>query len=76
MDWKKASYGKTASKSGGRKLEPVMTGGNKGLPSGGSYPGKSQLGKIGGNIDSPSKKGNRGVTLQKGFPKSPAKFDD
>ena len=75
MEWKKASYGKTASKSGGRKLEPVMTAGNKGIPSGGSYPGKSQLGKTKGNIDTPMTKGNKGVTTQKGFPKSPAKFD-
>lgn len=54
-----------ASKSGGGKLEPVATKGNKGIPSSGDKPAKSQLGKVKGNIDSPSMKGDMGVGIVK-----------
>lgn len=50
-----------ASKTGGGRVKPVQTEGNKGVPSGGTYPPKSQLGKTKGNIDSPGMKGDMGI---------------
>ena len=76
LKWEKASYGKSVTKSGGAKLESVANGGDKGIPKGGTYPGKASVGRTGnGGIDAPGLKGNKGVTTDKGFPKSPAKFD-
>jgi hypothetical protein len=62
ISWAKASYGGTASKSGGGKLDKTTTEGNKGIPpvSGVS---KSNIGKSQG-IDTPTTKGNKGVTTK------------
>ena len=73
-DWAKASYGKTASKSGGGKLESVANGGNKGLPPGTSAP-QSSVARVKGGIDTPTTKGNKGITDQKGFQSSKAPRD-
>ena len=66
MNWEKASYGKTASKSGGSKLKGIQTEGNRGIPSGTSAP-KSSVGRIKGGIDTPTTTGNKGVDVDKGF---------
>lgn len=69
-------FGGRDFKKGGGKLDGLMPKGGKGIPDGGSYPGKSSVGKVKSGIDTPTTKGNKGVTMEKGFPKSPAKFDD
>lgn len=68
-------YGGRSFKKGGGKLISDMPKGSKGLDVGGSFPGKGSTGKLKGGIDTPTTKGNKGVTMEKGFPKSPAKFD-
>jgi len=69
-------YGGRNFKSGGGKLNSPMNEKSKGIPSGGSYPGKQSWAKKGGNaIVSPTTEGNKGIVIDKGFPKSPAKFD-
>jgi len=67
-------YGGRNFKKGGGKLESPMNSGNKGILPGGKMPGKSPISRMKG-IDSPTTQGNKGVTIEKGFPKSPAKFD-
>lgn len=56
MEWKKASYGGTVSKSGGGKLDAVTKGG---LPKGGNWPAKASVAKAG--IVSGMTQGNKGV---------------
>lgn len=68
-------YGGTSWKKGGAKLDSPMNAKDKGIPTGGKYPGKQSWSKKGG-IDTPTTQGNKGITTEKGFPKSPAKFDD
>lgn len=70
MEFKKASFGGTASKSGGGKLEAVTKGG---LPPSG-LPGKSSIGRMKGGIATPTKEGDKGVppgTPGKGSGKAP-----
>ena len=69
MDWSKASFGKTASKGGGGKLEAVGGKGNRGITSTTGVT-KSSVGRVKGGIDSPSKSGNKGVTINRGFQSS------
>lgn len=70
-------FGGRNFKKGGAKVDSPMNAKDKGIPSGGSYPGKQSWAKKGGNaIVSPMTEGNKGITSQKGFPSSPAKFDD
>jgi hypothetical protein len=63
MDWSKAGYGKTASKSGGGKFEGLTKGG---APP--NLPGKAGLGRVKGGIVSPTTSGNKGIP-----PKAPGK---
>ena len=71
LKWAKAGHGGTTSKSGGGKRQWVGTEGDKGIPSGGTYPSKAEVSKKRG-IDSPSVSGNKGVDTQKGFPSAKA----
>lgn len=61
MEWSKAGYGKTASKSGGGKLEGVSKGG---APP--NLPGKAGLGRVKGGIVSVMKGGDKGIPPMKG----------
>ncbi len=69
MEFKKASFGGTASKSGGGKLEALTKGG---APP--NLPGKSSIGRVKGGIVTPMKEGNKGIppsTPGKGSGKAP-----
>ena len=69
MDWSKAGYGKTASKSGGGKLNTVQKGG---APP--NLPGKASIGRVKGGIATPTTKGDKGIcpgTPGKGSGKAP-----
>lgn len=72
MEWNKA---KIKTRTGGGKLIPLTTAGNKGFPEGGTRPSKASFSKKGGPIDSPGMKGDMGITTQKGFPKGGAPRD-
>lgn len=69
MEWSKASYGKTASKSGGGKLDAVGSKGNRGITSTAGVT-KSSVSRVKGGIDTPTTKGNKGVTIDRGFKSS------
>lgn len=69
MEFSKASFGKTASKSGGGKFQGLTKGG---APSG--LPGKGSLGRVSGGIDKMTTKGSKGIppgTPGKGSSKAP-----
>ena len=61
MNWQKASYGGTASKSGGGKLKAVTKGG---IPDG--CPGKASIGRVKGGIATPTTEGDKGIPPMKG----------
>lgn len=65
MKWGKASYGGTASKSGGGKLQPLITKGDRGIPPGSSVP-KASVSRGGSVIDAPGEKGDKGAKVVKG----------
>lgn len=69
MEFKKASFGGTASKSGGGKFEGLTKGG---APP--NLPGKGSLGRVKGGIDKITTKGDKGIppgTPGKGSGKAP-----
>lgn len=69
-------FGGRSFKSGGGKIESPMNSKDKGIPSGGTYPGKQSWAKKGGNaIVTPMTEGNKGITTQKGFPSAKAPKD-
>lgn len=57
MEFKKASFGGTASKSGGGKF----TGLTKGAIPPSGMPGKASIGRVKGGIDSLTQKGDKGI---------------
>lgn len=72
VSWKKASYGKTTSKSGGGKLQAVATEGAKGLVNGTEPIPKSNANSkpSGGWVDAPGMKGDMGTAGAKAKSKS------
>lgn len=73
LSWDKAKYGGTDSKKGGGKLDSPMPKGSRGIPAGTSAPKSSVERKKG--IDTPTLGGNKGITLEKGFPSGKAPRD-
>lgn len=57
-NWDKAGYGGTIKKSGGGKIQPVTTSGDRGWA--GPKPGNSSVSRSKG-IDTPTTEGNKGI---------------